>query len=510
MYEYLISMIAENTNRALRMLDDLIHEITRSLAEYEKPEAHVLSDFSFSGTGAGGKATEQGERRELLEFRDRLQAQREMLQGLMLDVINGSDVEQIRSSGSAFFCTPDPLSEMCQKLLLYESEIGQSAFEITRFTSLCRNSNSMLLRSEEELGECTAAEMRKLAETVHHAYRTFSEMQQAMQCADAGFDGGGVSGESRGEIKPRDAAHPEETGPDVSDRAQPKNKVEFTAVAPKEFVKGDYTLIHVLMYEEAYRGVVDEVIAGMDVPAQKANSGIQRVAEGSSVRVVLTSPDIGIRDGEETRTWEGGYLDFGFAVLLPEDYARRLVLFNALVYVNGVRLTRLTFTAECVSDARQKITVTRADVLSAFVSYASQDREEVASIIRGMQIARPELDVFFDVESLRCGEKWEQALYREIDRRDVLYLCWSRNARDSKWVDAEWHYALARKGDDCIEPVAIEGPDVCPPPRELNHKHFSDKMLYIIAYAKNAKNAKDAENAGKAAKDLPGSGETDA
>lgn len=449
MYEYLISMIAENTNRALRMLDNLIHEIARSLAEYEKPEAHVLSDFSFSGTGAGGKATEQGERRELLEFRDRLQAQREMLQGLMLDVINGLDVEQIRSSGSAFFCTPDPLSEMCQKLLFYKSEIGQSAFEITRFTSLCRYSNSMLLRSEEELGECTAAEMRKLAETVHHAYRTFSEMQQAMECADEcadagiggialsgpGFGGGGVSGESRGEIKPRDAAHPEEAGPGASDRTPPKNKVEFTAVAPKEFVKGDYTLIHVLMYEEAYRGVVDEVIAGMDVPAQKANSGIQRVAEGSSVRVVLTSPDFGIQDGEETRTWEGGYLDFGFAVLLPEDYARRQVLFNALVYVNGVRLTRLTFTAECASDARQKITVTRADVLSAFVSYASQDREEVASIIRGMQIARPELDVFFDVESLRCGEKWEQALYREIDRRDVLYLCWSRNARDSKWVE---------------------------------------------------------------------------
>ena len=101
-------------------------------------------------------------------------------------------------------------------------------------------------------------------------------------------------------------------------------------------------------------------------------------------------------------------------------------------------------------------------------------------IIQGMKKARPDLDVFFDVDSLRSGDDWELALHEEIKRRDVLFLCWSHFARESKWVDAEWRYALEQKGADCIEPVPIESPDICPPPVELSFKHFNDKLLYII------------------------------
>jgi hypothetical protein len=136
----------------------------------------------------------------------------------------------------------------------------------------------------------------------------------------------------------------------------------------------------------------------------------------------------------------------------------------------------------------QKIVVSREDVLSAFVSYASQDRNRVAAIIQGMKKARPEMDIFFDVESLRSGDDWEKSLYKEIEHRDILFLCWSHYARDSKWVDAEWRYALERKGAEYIEPIPIEPPDVCPPPTELNHKHFNDKMLYIIGAARETEN----------------------
>ena len=90
------------------------------------------------------------------------------------------------------------------------------------------------------------------------------------------------------------------------------------------------------------------------------------------------------------------------------------------------------------------------------------------------------MDIFFDVESLRSGDDWENALWHEIDKRDVLFLCWSKSARDSQWVDAEWRYALKQKGSDCIEPVPIDPPSICPPPEELRKKHFNDKLLYII------------------------------
>lgn len=41
--------------------------------------------------------------------------------------------------------------------------------------------------------------------------------------------------------------------------------------------------------------------------------------------------------------------------------------------------------AKCWSLRQQKINVTQENVLSAFISYASQDRNRVAMIVQGMQ-----------------------------------------------------------------------------------------------------------------------------
>lgn len=266
-----------------------------------------------------------------------------------------------------------------------------------------------------------------------------------------------------------------------SEPAAPEmRKVEFSAVAPKGLQKGDYAVIDVVMYEPSHRQVVDDLISRADEPMQEARSGIHEVRDGSSVTVALESPSVVIDDGVETATWCGGHLDFSFFVSVPEDYKRRQVPFVATVYVNDVIATKLKFIVRCQEGDSQRVAVTRQDVLSAFVSYASQDRSRVAAIVQGMEKARPDLDVFFDVDTLRSGDDWEQALRREIQRRDVLFLCWSHFARDSQWVDAEWRYAFEQKGLGGIEPVPLEPPDVCPPPKELVGKHFNDRLLYIM------------------------------
>lgn len=254
-------------------------------------------------------------------------------------------------------------------------------------------------------------------------------------------------------------------------------KVQFSAIAPKALVKGDYSLINVVMYEDEYRYAVEELL---QQSAQEVKSGIHKVKTGSTIKIILTSPDIETEDNEEIQVWSGDYLNFSFAVMLPEDYEKGQVLFTAAVYVNDMIATRLKFVAKCHNSTRQKIAVVREDVLSAFVSYASQDRNRVAAIIQGMKKARPDMDIFFDVESLRSGENWEEQLWKEIESRDILFLCWSHYAKESKWVDAEWRYALSSKGADSIEPVPIEPPEICPPPDELIKKHFNDKLLYII------------------------------
>ena len=258
------------------------------------------------------------------------------------------------------------------------------------------------------------------------------------------------------------------------------DSVQFSAVAPNRVVPGKYLPINIVMYEDAFRKTVDDIVRSHEEGAKESKSGYQDVERNSLIKVTLTSPDVVIEDGEEEQKWAGKYLDFEFAAKIPNDFAEEQILFSATVYINDLIATKLKLILDCERKPKRNVTVTREDVVSAFVSYASQDRSRVAAIIQGMKKARPDMDIFFDIESLRSGQKWEEALKSEISNRDILFLCWSKFARDSKWVDMEWRYALESKGEDCIEPIPIDSPEVCPPPVELQKKHFNDRMLYII------------------------------
>ena len=258
------------------------------------------------------------------------------------------------------------------------------------------------------------------------------------------------------------------------------DSVQFSAVAPNRVVPGKYLPINIVMYEDAFRKTVDDIVRSHEEGAKESKSGYQDVERNSLIKVTLTSPDVVIEDGEEEQKWAGKYLDFEFAAKIPNDFAEEQILFSATVYINDLIATKLKLILDCERKPKRNVTVTREDVVSAFVSYASQDRSRVAAIIQGMKKARPDMDIFFDIESLRSGQKWEEALKSEISNRDILFLCWSKFARDSKWVDMEWRYALESKGEDCIEPIPIDSPEVCPPPVEIKKKHFNDRMLYII------------------------------
>ena len=258
------------------------------------------------------------------------------------------------------------------------------------------------------------------------------------------------------------------------------SKVHFSAIAPRILTKGEYAIIDIVMYQDEFRSVVDEIIKKAETPPQETRSGAVRAREGAKVKIQLTSPDIVIKNNIEEQEWVGDYLIYNFAVMLPKNYAKGQALFMATVYIDDLIATRLKFVAKSWSLRQQRIKVRQENVLSAFVSYASQDRNRVALIVQGMRKARPDMDIFFDVESLRSGESWEDALWTEIDQRDTLFLCWSRNAAESPWVSREWKYCYKQKGAEAIEPIPLEPPSICPPPEELKRKHFNDRLLYLI------------------------------
>lgn len=255
------------------------------------------------------------------------------------------------------------------------------------------------------------------------------------------------------------------------------SQVQFSAVVPQKIVKNEYSMIELVVYEEAYRHIVERVMENANDMVREVVGGCRDIADNTLITVKLSSPDIELSDCEETQKWEGKYLNFSFPFMVSGSYAKKQILFIASVYFNDLIATRLKFIVDCTSLKEQKINLTRDDVLSAFISYASQDRGQVATIIQGMKKARPDMDIFFDVDNLRSGDDWETALRGEIEARDVLFLCWSSFAKASEWVEKEWRYALANKGLDYIEPIPLISPKECPPPDELKSKHFNDRTL---------------------------------
>ena len=118
---------------------------------------------------------------------------------------------------------------------------------------------------------------------------------------------------------------------------------------------------------------------------------------------------------------------------------------------------------------------------SAFASYASEDRAEVLSRVQGMVAVNKNMDVFVDAINIRAGQDWEESLLKHLLKAAVFYLFWCRHAISPDWVTKEWHLALETKGEDFIDPVPLENPEVAPPPRQLSRKHFNDPLLAFIA-----------------------------
>lgn len=254
--------------------------------------------------------------------------------------------------------------------------------------------------------------------------------------------------------------------------------VQFSVIAPKRFLRGEYTIIDIFMHEDDYKNVV--LSSKLNDLFSSTTSGYLRVEDGTSVSVQLISSDIIVEDDIETLTWQGKYLRFQFMVYLPENYDKEQLRFTATVYFNSVIACKLSVISTSISAKKQSLLVNRTDYQSAFISYASQDRNRVLSIVQGMRKMRPDMHIFLDIDGLRSGDRWENIIKNEIIQRDVLFLCWSQFAKNSAWVDMEWRYALDNKGIDAIEPIPLEPSSKCPPPQELASKHFNDRELFYM------------------------------
>lgn len=258
------------------------------------------------------------------------------------------------------------------------------------------------------------------------------------------------------------------------------DQVFFSAIAPRRFPEGEKTDLAVVMYEDEYSGILEQIKENYDSKVMIQGTGAKSVVKGTNIRVVIQSSDerVVVDSSEQEAVWIGKYLEFHFWVMVPEGFRKKQIELSVHIYTDQIRFSTLRFCVKCESDSLQQITPDRRDVRTAFVSYAREDAKAVSLLMQGIEKVRPDLELFMDLEKLRSGQNWREVLKREIEQRDILYLCWSAKARVSEWVDFEWRHMYRKRGIDYIDPIPLESPKICPPPTELSNLHFDERWIY--------------------------------
>ena len=269
------------------------------------------------------------------------------------------------------------------------------------------------------------------------------------------------------------------SGPEPEQPITPDD-VQFRGTAPQTINPGEYFPVKIMMYREDDYQRADRESAAVADKTKSASSSVFQATRGQQFRIALQSPDVELDCETQMLSWNGKFATADFDVYLPETFDKKQLRLHGRVYSGDAVLTDLKLILQIGATQSATIPCEKVRLRSAFISYASADRAKVVARIQGIQLACPDMDLFFDVESLRRGENWESRLYREISGRDLFYLFWSTNAAASDWVHKELQYALTQKTVDFIEPIPLQGPEVCPPPESLMGKHFNDWTLRYL------------------------------
>jgi hypothetical protein len=228
------------------------------------------------------------------------------------------------------------------------------------------------------------------------------------------------------------------------------------------------------------------LLADPEAQARATKTLAIAIERNSQLTFELLLPGLAIDTPVQSLTWRGQPASVEFGVAIPASLPRPTVIGTVIVSQNSVPLGQLKFKLAVGQPTQEAVPMGHAArrFRKAFVSYSSKDRLEVLKRVQALLLA--DIEVFQDVLNLEPGDRWEQQLYRQIAGADVFFLFWSNAAKESKWVIKEALYALECQGgkEDQppeIIPVILEGPPTIPPPPELSHLHFQDRLAYVMA-----------------------------
>ncbi|QTR48953.1 toll/interleukin-1 receptor domain-containing protein [Candidatus Thiothrix anitrata] len=91
-------------------------------------------------------------------------------------------------------------------------------------------------------------------------------------------------------------------------------------------------------------------------------------------------------------------------------------------------------------------------MVSAFISYASPDREVAHSLANKLEDQG--ISVLFDHKTLVAGQDFQQIIPNQIKNADIVIILLSNHSRRSRWVEAELQFALENNNN--VIPVLLD------------------------------------------------------
>jgi len=265
-----------------------------------------------------------------------------------------------------------------------------------------------------------------------------------------------------------------------------KDLVDCSVFSPPAVACGNMFLVQVFVHLPEQAEIAKQRAEQFDPDAKQLgvrSLGIP-IERGTELTFYLSIPKLEVDDPIQQLIWNGRADSVQFGVTVPLALTQKTVIGTVTMSQNSIPIGHLKFrllitpAASSNSIEPQPVGEIARLYTKAFVSYSSLDRKEVLKRVQGLAITG--IEVFQDVLNLEPGDRWEKELYRHIDDCDLFLLFWSTAAKESKWVLKEVLYALERQGEDGLH-SPIEGPPPVSPPDELQHLHFNDKLLYLIA-----------------------------
>ena len=283
--------------------------------------------------------------------------------------------------------------------------------------------------------------------------------------------------------QPAAAAAPDARDAPLDAAAQP---VRFGASAPQRSAPGQTFVARFVAYPpDAARAAADALGRSPGL-ARSVGVGSAEIQPGTRLRVALSAPGLRVEDAaaaHQDLVWRGDQVLLEFGVEVPARLRATSTLLKFDVSIDGLLLARLRLALEisraaAAAPAPLQQHMDRALARTAFASYSSKDRERVLDRVAAIRIAAG-TDIFLDCHDLRPGDRWNQVLADEIDRREAFMLFWSSAAAASPWVTWEWQRAIDAKGLDGIQVHPLEnGVEV---PRALEGVHLGDPAMDLRA-----------------------------